>query len=142
MANRKILSCSIDDLKEKINCFYFIVGGFLGGHDSIKIIKNDIQIKYICNGKENTFTKENLNEFIDKIFNENILKWKREYYNNNILDGTQWKLEIEFKALPKFESFGSNEFPSNWKKFITIINNFFPQIELNYYDNDFEDDEV
>jgi len=140
MANRKLLSYSIDDLKEKITRFYFTVGGFLCGNDSVEIIKDDTHIKYICNREENTFTNEKWNEFINKIFIENILKWKKRYDNNDILDGTQWELKMEFKNLPKFESFGSNEYPSNWKKFLAIINEYFQQMELNCY-YEFDDEE-
>jgi len=138
MANRKLLSCGIDELKEKIILFYFSVGGFSGGYDCIKILKDDTQIKYICNQEENIFTGEKLNEFLYKLFNENILKWKREYNNNDILDGTQWELKMEFKDLPKFKCYGSNEYPSNWKNILTIINEYFPQMELDYCNIDDE----
>jgi len=126
MANRKLISCSTEELKEKITRFNFTVGGFLDGYDFIEIIKDDTQIKYNCNREENTFTKEKLNEFLDKIFNENILKWKKEYNNNDILDGTQWELKMEFKDLPKFICYGSNEYPSNWGNYMAIIREYFP----------------
>jgi len=141
MENNLLSTISIDELKEKINRFYFSIGGFFGGYDSIEINKNDTPIKYIHshsikgNNDEYVISKEQLNDFLEKIFNNKVLKWKNKYHDNNILDGTQWKLEMDFKDLPKFDSYGSNEYPSNWKIIFTIINDYFPQMELNlYYD--------
>jgi len=147
MSNKKLLTTSIEELKEKITRFYFSVGGFFSGYDSIEIVKVDTQIKYILSHslseetKENIFSNEKWNEFLGKIFNENILYWENIYHNNNILDGTQWEFEIEFKDLPKLESGGSNEYPSNWKNILTIINEYFPQMELNDYSDFDEEDE-
>jgi len=132
---------NIDEFKKKITRFYFSIGGYFSGDDSIEIIKYNTQIKSICNEEENIFTNEKWNEFIDKILNENILNWKEKYHNNNILDGEQWELEIEFNDLSLFESCGSNEYPSNWQNFINIINEYFPHLELNYYDIDEEEDD-
>jgi hypothetical protein len=148
MENKVLSTISIDELKKKINRFYFLIGGFFGGHDSIEINIDDTPIKYIfCNSikgnnDEYILSKEKWNDFLEKIFNENVLNWKNKYHDNNILDGTEWKLEMEFKDLPKFESYGSNEYPSNWKNIFTIINDYFPQMELNlYYDINEEDDD-
>jgi hypothetical protein len=74
------------------------------------------------------FSKTKWNEFVDKIFNMGVYKWKKKYYNNDICDGEQWSLEIEFYGIQKFESFGSNEYPDNWEDFIEIIQEYFPQM--------------
>ena len=137
MANKILLSCSIEELKEKIIRFYYSGGGYFGGYYSIELVKNDTQIKYTYSHslKENTeeyaFTKEKWNEFIEKIFNENVQNWENKYYDNDICDGEQWELKMEFKDLPKFESFGSNEYPSNWEDFMAIIYEYFPQMKIN-----------
>jgi hypothetical protein len=36
----------------------------------------------------------------------------------------------------KFESFGSNEYPRNWEKILTVIYEYFPQIKSNYDDEE------
>jgi hypothetical protein len=36
---------------------------------------------------------------------------------------------MEFKGLPSFESYGSNEYPDNWERFEKIILEYFPQME-------------
>jgi len=47
MANKKLLSCSTEELKEKITRFYFSIGGYFSGCNNIEIIKDDKQNKYI-----------------------------------------------------------------------------------------------
>jgi len=48
-----------------------------------------------------------------------------KYYNNNILDGTQWELSIYFLGkddkLKRFSVFGSNEYLENWNEFANIM---------------------
>ena len=145
MANKTLSLCSIEEFKDKLIRFYFSIGGFFGGYYNVELIKNDTKIKYIFshsikgNEDEYEFSEKQLNYFLEKIFNEYILNWKNKYDNNNILDGTQWKLEMEFKDLPKFESYGSNEYPSNWKMFLSIIYKYFPQMNEIYEDEDYEE---
>ena len=138
MANRKLFEYSTNDLKEKLIRFYFSIGGYFGGYGSIDVVKNDNEIKYRYEHDQNTIdeeynlSKERWREFINKIFDLKIYKWREKYYNNDILDGTQWELEMEFSGIEnsKFESYGSNEYPYNWEKFEKIISNFFPQMGI------------
>jgi len=74
---------------------------------------------------ENNISVEEWNNFIEKILDENILKWKNEY-SNNVLDGEEWELEMEFDNLQNFESYASNKYPRNWEKVNKIIFEYFP----------------
>jgi len=135
MANKKLLSCNINELKEKIIKFYYSNGGYFNGYKSINLIKSNTEIKYTYshslkkNKMESIFSNEKWYEFITKIFEENIQNWKNRYYDNNICDGEQWELEMEFQDLPKFKSFGSNEYPNNWETFQKIIHEYFPKMK-------------
>jgi hypothetical protein len=134
MASKILLSFNSNELKEEIVRFYFSDGGFFGGYNSINVVKNNNKIKYTYEHTlkqisiEYDFQKEKWDEFIDKIFDMEIHKWKSKYYDNDIDDGEQWNLEMEFCDLPKFESYGSNEYPKNWDAFQTIIWDYFPQM--------------
>jgi hypothetical protein len=44
----------------------------------------------------------------------NLWEWREYYMNDEILDGTQWELEVEFQG-QKVVSGGSNAFPG-WEK--------------------------
>jgi hypothetical protein len=131
MVNKKLLSCGIDELRENLVRFHFSDGGYFSGYGNIDLVKNDTQIKYTYSHslkrrkRKFTFTKEKWDEFVGKIFEENIYKWKKSYYTD-ICDGEQWHLEMEFNDFPKFESSGSNGYPRNWDKFKTVIKEYFP----------------
>ena len=36
---------------------------------------------------------------------------------------------MEFQDLPKFKSFGSNDYPNNWEIFQKIIHEYFPKMK-------------
>ncbi len=50
-----------------------------------------------------------------------IGRWKEDYYNPEILDGTQWHLVLVFSDQSKVESGGSNSFPRNFKRFLNLM---------------------
>jgi hypothetical protein len=131
----ELLLHSAEELKQNIVRFSFSDGGFFNGYGKINLVKNDTQIKYTYTHsvkrrkEESIFEKEKWDTFINKIFEENIHKWQRRYDNNDIYDGRQWNLRMEFKGLPSFKSYGSNEYPDNWESFEKIIFEYFPQME-------------
>jgi len=55
MANKKLRSCNLDELKEKIIHFYFDIGGCFGGYKGIDIIKIDEKILCVCNGHKRNY---------------------------------------------------------------------------------------
>ena len=60
---------------------------------------------------------------IDEI---NVWKWNKEYYDNSILDGTQWELLIKRKGRRKRRIFGSNDYPNEDNELLKLqiaINN-------------------
>ncbi len=65
-------------------------------------------------GKTRTSLIEGLKEL-------HIGKWKEDYYNPEILDGTQWDLVMDFADQSSVESGGSNAFPRNFKRFLNLM---------------------
>ena len=52
--------------------------------------------------------------------------WKKEYYNEDIKDGTQWNLRIKKKGKRGRKIFGSNGYPEpkgTFDSFIKALNN-------------------
>jgi len=47
-------------------------------------------------------------------------KWKKKYFNDELLDGTQWDLKVFNDGKVK-ESFGSNEYPKVYQNFFFYI---------------------
>jgi hypothetical protein len=50
--------------------------------------------------------------------------WLDEYINNDILDGTQWSVEIGLDTGKTFHKSGSNHYPGRWKQFCRLISTF------------------
>ena len=134
MTKNKLKFSNVEGFRENLTKFYFMAGGYFGGYESISVEKTDKKIIYIYRHDykrisiKYSISKKKWNEFTEKIFNESIYKWKKKYYNNDILDGEQWELKMEFNDLILFESFGSNEYPNNWDTFQEIIYEYFPQM--------------
>jgi len=66
-----------------------------------------------------------------------VWEWKHEYFNHDICDGTQWKVEIIWGS-KKYIAFGSNSYPTKdgksteneaesveWQRFISAVNELF-----------------
>ncbi len=51
-----------------------------------------------------------------------VSQWKDRYDNNDIMDGTQWNIDL-IEMNKKF--YGSNEYPSNYEEVFKVINEFF-----------------
>jgi len=62
-----------------------------------------------------------------------LLEWKKEYFDEGILDGIQWKIQILFQTpLQPLCLSGSNAFPKQWQQF----SNFLTEITNSQYNYD------
>lgn len=131
----------------KIISFEFFIGGYcspshfvyVDGKEKKKIIKyantldgEDVDLKkfdWEKNLEPDTISKKvyltdsQWIKFKKKICFE-ISHWKDRYFDNDIDDGTQWELIIRFSNGYKINKFGSNEYPSNWNKFMKIMKSY------------------
>jgi hypothetical protein len=65
--------------------------------------------------------------FWKKIDEFNVWSWKKEYTNNDVLDGFGWELKIKRKGKRKREIHGYNSYPKDEKifnNFLACINDF------------------
>ena len=77
------------------------------------------------------------NNFWNIIDEINVWKWDKEYYNNTILDGTQWELLIKRKGRRKRRIFGSNNYPKEDDRLLRLqkaINNLIGDNFFIFYD--------
>jgi hypothetical protein len=63
---------------------------------------------------------EGINAFREALSKCRILDWKNEYIDPDILDGTQWSLDIELEDR-SIQINGSNAYPKEWKRFCKVI---------------------
>lgn len=102
----------------------FRVGGFFDGYETRTITLDEEHLH--CDVEHSLIQKpSNLSdgldypcdkeEFLDGLRNLHIGEWRTDYMNPNILDGTQWELEIVFSDGHKpFKTGGSNAYPYNF----------------------------
>lgn len=110
--------------------FKFSIGGFFGTSYEIKLKKEDL-LFYIS---DRTFRRDLLNDIPthiipvkDNLNWQKLIKfldsqdWKPSYFNDDILDGTQWEISFTSEN-SKLKSSGSNEYPTEFKKFMRLLN--------------------
>lgn len=109
-------------LSDIITEIWFAVGGFFDGYDHVRIIRKGDK-RVLCayhvppSDDEEPFVlrefsarewKALMNKLFCRLF---VHEWKHEYSNDEILDGTQWYLELRLDGRKDYVISGSNAFP-------------------------------
>ncbi|MGM8213423.1 hypothetical protein ACLIBH_11665 [Virgibacillus sp. W0430] len=100
------------------------VGGFFGGYYDVTIhFQAKLLVwKYSLESEpiEKELSEASIKHFIDRLKRLELLNWKSRYEDPNVLDGTQWKVEI-IREKRNLRRSGSNKFPDEWKSFCALI---------------------
>ncbi len=116
----------------------FEIGGFHQGYLKLKLanIEDQLFYKYCApfSFKELKDTPYILalvsNNWLVELENIHINRWKSNYIESDILDGTCWKLDYkEFDKRCRHIN-GDNEYPRNWINFITLLVEAIPNTNL------------
>ena len=108
----------------------FEIGGFSQGYESILLKDNEIFYKehQFINLLEptKTVTDNEIREFLKTCDEIKLWSWKKEYSNQEILDGTQWELKIKKGGKLRGRNIsGSNSYPQpidKFNRFVIAIN--------------------
>ena len=79
--------------------------------DFIKEEKDYVKVKRA------TLTQKQLKAFEKELLSCKVTTWNSKYINKDIMDGTEWKLQIIFKDKTQLKSVGINKFPKQWEQF-------------------------
>ena len=114
-----------------INKAVFLIGGYFSGYETRTITLDEkhlyMDVEHSIHPKPSNFKIECDNpltksEFLDGLYKLHIGEWRRRYNNNDILDGTQWELEIYFSDNRKpVKIYGSNEYPYNFNELMDMF---------------------
>ena len=95
----------------------FSIGGFFGGRYFIRLENDILEYGESVGHPDNGYiklsispSKQKWKNFKKKLDAIDVWSWKNEYNNPNVLDGTQWELEIDYGD-QKIKSYGSNLYP-------------------------------
>ncbi len=121
---------------ETIETLNFFIGGFFGGYERI-IWQNDKLHHQFFEGNfdddeepdkvlnETSPSTTDWEEFWQAVDALKVWSWKKDYYNEDVHDGTQWKLRIKKQGKRGRKIFGSNGYPEpkgTFNSFIKALN--------------------
>lgn len=123
---------AFDDSISVINKLIFTIGGFFNGYETHTFtIDGDhlyMDVKHSYNPArmksrmelDPIITKQ---EFLEELFGLHLGEWRHSYRNDQICDGTQWNLEIQYSdGQEPFKVSGSNAFPFNFDELRELTN--------------------
>jgi hypothetical protein len=121
---------------KSIETLNFYIGGFFGGYERVIWQNNKINYQFF----ERSFyddeepdkvlsvtapSTKDWEEFWQTVDALKVWSWKKDYYNEDIKDGTQWGLRIKKQEKRGRKIFGSNGYPEpkgTFNSFIKALN--------------------
>ena len=103
----------------------FNIGGFSQGNEKIIWRNNKLYHFYDESFLDQDFitpSAKDWEQFWEVIDTINVWGWEKEYYTDDILDGTQWELTIKRPGKRKRRIFGSNAYPKSFMLLINALN--------------------
>ena len=109
----------------------FLIGGYFQGHKTITFTKADKTDIPQMNGFyipvfECKLAFDDWKEFIKKLHRCYIIDWEKQYVDENVLDGEQWELKIEYGSNEPLFIYGSNAYPPHFDKLKKVIREVVP----------------
>ena len=119
---------------DMVEALEFEVGGYFEGTTRTTIRKNPkgalVHVDYY-NGipdippADRQITHLRWMRLVNRLFNElYVHEWKKKYIDPDVLDGTQWSLEISLSGRRKRTVYGSNAFPPYWRELMSLFRPF------------------
>jgi len=112
---------------DKINRINASIGGFFQGNEIfiIDFLNLEVILEKSCVKTDKAVIKKPITNKLAKKLKKklkeiNLLDWKEKYIDLEILDGTQWSVEIiiEKRIIRKH---GSNKYPKEWELFHSML---------------------
>ena len=108
---------------------YFEIVGFRGEnirifkyYNSIVVQTSDRPYYEDIDKISHKLTKDQWDSFWSNLDQIDVWNWEKDYFNQDVLDGTQWELVIDRKGKRRRRIFGSNDYPPNFKLLLDAIN--------------------
>jgi len=104
---------------ESIKKFHFRIGGYFATQFDVIITHNKASYcEHLFNidfatRQEKEISKDQMELFLSKLNQLNIIGWDNEYHNPLVLDGIQWELEITYNKTNTKKIYGSNMYPNS-----------------------------
>lgn len=117
-----------DESIPSINKIVFSIGGYFLGYETRTFtfdekVHVEVAKSILATEKKYTVTHDlSKEDFFKELQELHIGEWDSDYTNHNVLDGTQWELEIDFSDGNRpVKIYGSNEYPYNFKALTELL---------------------
>ena len=114
----------------------FTIGGYFDGYKTVEVFigTKNVSYKILRNGlfdfnKKKSPAVEVSEEWLKEFEELNIFSWEKDYYNYEILDGTQWELVFKW-GKKTYHGHGSNAYPEKFEKFLDWLDKLIPEMEF------------
>ena len=112
---------AIEAAYKEIQHITFSIGGYFQGEVNYKIDFETGQIlKRVGQTNEETSTSFQIAIERQRLIRTNLLDWKAQYVQKEIMDGEQWSIEIVTQSSTT-KKYGSNQYPRDWGLFCYFI---------------------
>ncbi len=101
----------------------FTIGGVFQGEYAVEFKDSRLIIRPFFSSDmtvEIMPTPSEWKRFWQRVDDLQVWKWKKNYSNNDICDGTQWSLKIKIAGKTK-NCYGSNSYPESFEQFQKIL---------------------
>lgn len=121
-----------EDYRDIVTAIRFSVGGFLEGTAEVKIRRNRNCALVTVNrfpGEEETeekqITRGEWQEIVNTLYGRFYLhEWKKEYVDSQVMDGTQWELDIYLSGRRVRQYYGINDYPPYWPELMKMFQKY------------------
>ncbi len=110
---------------DAVRKFIFSIGGYPGPYFYLQLKDGVLSCEYRPDDSNNTQTilfpvaeNENWKQLLAYL---SLKKWKADYGDPMIIDGTHWSLEVEFENRTLCSN-GQNGYPPGFNKFLRLLN--------------------
>ena len=124
----------LENLPEAVTGLEFVIGGYFGGYQKIRIgkFRNQYRVTVSPNSMEEgesyvrAILEEEWEALKNKLFDEIYLhEWHTHYCDPDVCDGEQWELTLKLTNRRKRCYSGSNAFPPYWIPFLKLLRPYF-----------------
>lgn len=116
--------------------FKFSIGGYPGPFFHLETWNDQLVCRYVLTAEKQLETviipiEANV-KWNDVIAFLSSRKWKEQYIEADIVDGTNWELHVK-SATVDIRSSGSNAYPPGFRKFLRLLNEITAEKEVTIY---------
>ena len=112
-----------EDYRDIVRSIKFSVGGYFGGYTVVTISQNNeganVNVQKLPDGADipenKQITKSKWNKIVNTLYSQLYLnEWKKRFVDPQVMDGTQWSIDINLSNRRARHYYGSNDYPPYW----------------------------